>query len=211
MTLPAPLIRPGAIRVDLLLIADMIEPESRVLDIGCGDGTLLHYLQRSKSVDGRGMDLSQTAVKECVSHGLAVIQGDADEDLSDYPAQAFDCVVLSQTLQATHNPRRVVEELVRIGRYAIVSLPNFGYWRVRWNLLAAGRMPVTRTLNYHWYETPNIHMCTIRDFVILCRDMGVTIEQHILVNYRGRAGVFQSLGALGNLFGEQSLFRLSHR
>src|SRR6202008_3109299 len=131
------------LRQDLRLIADMIEPGSRVLDIGCGDGALLAHLARRKSVDGRGIELSQSGVNACVGHGLSVIQGDADRDLEAYPAGAFDVVVLSQTLQATHRPRRVVEELVRIGRRAIVSFPNFGFWRIRFGLLLTGRMPVS--------------------------------------------------------------------
>ena len=164
--------RGDTIRVDLLVIADLIEAGARVLDIGCGDGALLHYLAHNKDVDGRGIEISQAGVNACVRHGLSVLQGDADTDLRDYPDQAFDYVVLSQTLQATRNPREVLFELVRIGRHAIVSFPNFGYWRIRWQLFARGRMPETEALAQAWYETPNIHLCTIRDFVILCRELG---------------------------------------
>src|SRR5271167_1279049 len=131
------------LRGDLRLVADLISPESRVLDVGCGEGELLAYLARAKNVDGRGIELSQSGVNACVRHGLSVIQGDADRDLAEYPSDAFDYVVLSQTLQATRNPRSVIENLVRIGRHAIVSFPNFGHWRIRLDLLLNGRMPLT--------------------------------------------------------------------
>jgi len=156
---------PGELRRDLRLIAEMIEPGVRVLDIGCGDGALLAYLAREKAVDARGIELSQSGVNACVRHGLSVIQGDADRDLDAFPAGAFDVVVLSQTLQATRRPRHVVEALVRIGKRAIVSFPNFGFWRIRLSLLSRGRMPVSELLSNSWYDTPNIHLCTIRDFV----------------------------------------------
>src|SRR5690606_36821433 len=148
--------RRGDIRVDLQLIAVMVAPASRVLDIGCGDGALLDYLVHFKQVDGRGMELSQAGVHTCRSHGLSGIQGDADIDLKDYPSHAFDDAVLSQTIQATRDPKGVVEQLARIGRRAIVSFPNFGYWGVRMHLLTQGRMPVTAALPLHWFDTPNI-------------------------------------------------------
>ena len=139
------------LRGDLRLVADMIPAGARVLDVGCGDGELLAYLAQHKSVDGRGMELSQTGVNACVRHGLSVIQGDADHDLQEYPSSAFDYVVLSQTLQATHQPKRVLEHLVRIGRRAIVSFPNFGHWRIRLGLLTQGRMPLTPALAHPWH------------------------------------------------------------
>lgn len=200
--------RSDTIRVDLLVIADLIESGARVLDIGCGDGALLHYLAHNKDVDGRGIEISQAGVNACVRQGLSVVQGDADTDLRDYPDKAFDYVVLSQTLQATHSPREVLAELVRIGRHAIVSFPNFAYWRIRWQLLASGRMPETEALAAPWYETPNIHFCTIRDFVILCRDMGLRIEQRSFLTHEGKTGRFRSTGLWANFLGEQGLFVL---
>jgi methionine biosynthesis protein MetW len=196
------------LRRDLRLIADMIEPGARVLDVGCGDGALLAYLTRQKGVDGRGMELSQAGVNACVGHGLSVIQGDADRDLEAYPNGAFDVVVLSQTLQATRNPRRVVETLVRIGRRAIVSLPNFGFWRIRLLLLTTGRMPVSPLLPNPWYETPNIHLCTIRDFVALCDEIGVRVERGVTLDRFGRPYSLEPHGRLANILGEQGVFVL---
>ena len=200
--------RPSDIRVDLRIIAGMIEPGTRVLDVGCGDGQLLQHLVQSRNVTGRGIELSQAGVNASVARGLSVVQGNADLDLADYPTQAFDYVVLSQTLQATHNPRRVVSELVRIGRRAIISFPNFGYWKVRWRLLAGGRMPQTDALDYEWYETPNIHLCTILDFTDMCRRLGVRIDRRITLDHRGRSGLFQRAGVVANLFSEQAVFLL---
>ncbi len=195
------------IRADLQLIADMIEPGARVLDIGCGDGALLEHLVYVKQVTGRGIELSQEGVNACVSRGLSVIQGDADTDLTDYPAGAFDYAILSQTLQATHDPRHVLEQLVRIGRRAVVSFPNFGHWRSRLYLLCRGRMPVTDALPVSWYETPNIHFCTIRDFSALCAEVGVTVERSLSLDVDGRAAPQQSL-RLANLLGQSGLFLL---
>ena len=154
----------GPLRLDLQLIADMIEPETRVLDVGCGDGALLAYLGHAKGVDGRGIELSQAGVNACVSHGLSVIQGDADTDLKDYPRHSFDYAVLSQTLPAMGDPKGVLLDLVRIGRHAIVSIANFGYWRLRLSLLSGGRTTIPNGASHRWYDTPNIHPCTIADF-----------------------------------------------
>ena len=197
------------LRRDLRLIAEMVPPCSRVLDIGCGDGALLAYLAREKAVDARGMELSQSGVNACVSHGLSVIQGDADRDLEAYPNGAFDVVVLSQTLQATRQPRRVLETLVRIGKQAIVSFPNFGFWRIRFGLLWRGRMPVSELLNNPWYDTPNIHLCTIRDFVRLCDEIGVRIEKSITLDRHGRPFSLDPRGGLANFLAEQGVFLLS--
>lgn len=198
----------SAIRVDLRLIADMIEPGSRVLDVGCGDGVLLAYLAQTKQTDGRGVELSMAGVSRSVRSGLSVIQGDADTDLKDYPTGAFDYVVLSQTLQAMRRPRDVVENLVRISRYAIVSFPNFAYWRVRMALMFCGKMPVTDTLTHAWYDTPNIHHCTVKDFVETCRDSNIIIEKAIPLTRNGDAIHLSATGWLGNLFAEQAMFVL---
>ncbi len=200
--------RRGDVRVDFLLIANLVAPGSRVLDVGCENGDLLHHLWTHNQVDGRGMELRQAGVNACVARGLSVIQGDADSDLRHYPSGAFDTVILSQTLQAVHKPRQVLTEMLRIGQSAIVSFPNFGYWRVRLKLLSGGRMPVTETLDQQWYDTANIHLCTIKDFVALCRELDIRIEKRFALNHQGSLAGRLSTGALANLFAEQAVFVL---
>jgi methionine biosynthesis protein MetW len=198
-------------RADHLLIAEMVEPGSRVLDVGCGDGALLKLLIDTKGVDGRGLELSRERVSACVSHGLSVIQGDADRDLDDYPDQAFDYAILSLTIQATRNPKDVLENLLRIGRRAIVSFPNFGHWRIRASLLLSGRMPVTDNLPDAWYDTPNAHLCTIKDFADLVKLSQAVVESAVAFNVSGRRLPIRHSLSLQNLLGEKAVFLMRRR
>jgi methionine biosynthesis protein MetW len=195
-------------RVDLALIAGMIAPNSRVLDIGCSDGMLIDHLFRNKQCDARGLEIDMDAVTQAVTHGLPVMQGDADTDLATYPDGAFDYVVLSRTLQAVEKPREVLRQMLRIGTHAIVSFPNFGHWSLRMQLLFNGRMPMTKTWSRMWYETPNIHPCTIQDFFILCAADGYKVEQWLAADEAGASTPWRRSPALANLFGEQGLFLL---
>src|SRR6476469_53704 len=201
----------GGARVDLVLVTEMVEPGAKVLDVGCGDGELLRLLAETRNVDGRGIELSREGVNEGVAKGLAVIQGDADTDLSDYPNDAFDYVILSQTLQATRQPRVVLEHMLRIGRNAIVSFPNFGHWRIRLQILLGGHMPKTDNLPYAWWDSPNIHFCTIKDFRALCDVTGAKMERAVAFNAWGTPLRFNAPWWFWNLFGEQAVFLLSRR
>jgi methionine biosynthesis protein MetW len=197
-----------ATRVDLLLVAEMVAPGTRVLDVGCGDGTLLRILSETRNVDARGMEISQAGVNQCVARGLSVVQGDADIDLEDYPDNAFDYAILSQTIQATMRPRKVLRQLLRIGKHAIVSFPNFGHWRIRSQIMFRGRMPLTENLPVPWYQTPNIHFCTIKDFVELCDELDAKVERSIALNAQGRRMGMGLPLFMQNLFGEQAIFLL---
>jgi methionine biosynthesis protein MetW len=195
-------------RLDLRLIAEMIPHAARVLDIGCGDGALLAHLTAVKGADARGIEIDMAEATQAVAAGLAVIQGDADHDLAFYPDGAFDYVVLSRTLQAVERPREVLRQMLRIGRHAIVSFPNFGHWVLRWQLVSTGRMPMTETWNRGWHETPNIHPCTIRDFFALCAQEGYVVERWLAVDDEGQQAPWRRFPGLANLFGEQALFML---
>lgn len=195
-------------RVDHVLIAEMVEAGARVLDVGCGDGELLQLLAERKGVDGRGVELQRDKVNACVAHGLSVIQGDADSDLDNYPDNAFDYVILSLTIQATRRPKIVLENLLRIGRRAIVSFPNFGHWQVRSGLLWRGRMPLTENLPDAWYLTPNAHLCTIRDFADLCDLVNAEVEQAVAFNAYGKRLPIKWSLSMQNMFGEKAVFLL---
>jgi methionine biosynthesis protein MetW len=199
----------NGLRPDLRLIADLVEPDTRVLDVGCSDGALLAFLAGTRGVDARGIELSQTGVHECVSRGLAVVQGDADTDLAIYPDGSFDYVILSQTVQAMRHPRQVLENMLRIGRFGIVSFTNYAHWRARWHLMLRGRMPMARCLPEPWYATSNIHPCTLEDFERLCADLGVEIRTRISLAGSGAPSRLARNQALSNLLSEQALFLLS--
>jgi methionine biosynthesis protein MetW len=196
------------LRLDLQAIAALVTPGASVIDVGCGEGELLEWLWQQKKVSGRGIEISQQRVNRAIARGLSVVQGDANCDLSFYPTQAYDYAILSQTLQTLQNPRDVLEQLLRIGRRVIVSVPNFGHWKNRLYLLYHGRMPVTRSLSYEWYDTPNIHFCTIRDFVVLCETLGLVIEQRLWVSHQGVPAAHYRREWLANLFGEQGVFMI---
>lgn len=200
---------PRAHRVDHLLIADMVHRGARVLDVGCGDGALLQLLAETKDVDGRGIEVSRERVNACVARGLSVIQGDADRDLEKYPDKAFDYAILSLTIQATRRPKPVLENLLRIGRHAIVSFPNFGHWWIRTKLLTTGRMPTTTNLPETWYDSPDAHLCTIRDFVDLCQSLDARVERKVAFNASGQQlGTWLPL-TLHNLLGEKAVFLMT--
>jgi len=195
-------------RLDQRLIAQMIKPGSSVLDIGCGDATLIDHLFRTRGCDARGIEIDMAEVTRAVAHGLPVMHGDADNDLAYYPDGAFDYVVLSRTLQAVERPREVLRQMLRMGTRALVSFPNFGHWQVRWRLLRTGKMPVTAVWGRPWYDTPNIHPCTIADFFDLCAAEGYLVEEWLAVDETGRRSPWRKSARLANLFGEQALFLL---
>ena len=199
------------LRPDHAVIASLITPNARVLDVGCGNGALLGWLRDHKQVDGRGIEIDQQLVHRAIANGIPVIQGDVISDLPHYPDQSYDYVILGQALQAMTDPVAVLNQLVRIGKQAIVSVPNFGHWKNRLYLALFGKMPVTKTLSYQWYDTPNIHFCTITDFVILAEKLGITIEDRIVVDTAGHKGKFSGRGRWANLLGEQGVFLLSKR
>ena len=200
------------LRDDILQIVELIPSGARVLDVGSGEGELLAAL-KAKGCDARGLELDQQKVSACLKNGLSVMQGDADIDLAHYPDNGFDYVVLTNTLQVTKYPDRILKDMLRIAGKVVVSIPNFGYWKNRWQLLISGRMPVTKKLSYEWFETPNIHFCTIRDFVILCEGLNIKVEKRLAINASGKIIHFSGHNGFrcgsANLFGEQGIFLLS--
>ena len=190
------------------VISQLVEENSRVLDVGCGDGILMEYLSKNKVVDVRGLEISKEKVKKCLSNGLAVVEGNAEHDLKQFPDLSFDYVILSQTLQAFMSPEKVIKDLLRVGKKVIVTIPNFGYWKVRVDLLFKGEMPITKNLPYEWYNTPNLHMCTIQDFYNFCNNKGINIFKAISLNGQKTSKITSSNLKFKNLISELGIFLL---
>ena len=188
------------------VIADLLPNNSKVLDVGCGDGSLMDLLAKDKNIEVRGLELDQSNVQKCIVKGLPVIQGDAETELYQFPPQSFDYVVLSQTLQAFYKPDKVLKELLRIGKSVIVSIPNFGYWKVRTSLLFFGKMPITKTIPNTWFNTPNLHMCTIKDLFNYCEDQNIEIKKVIGVSENNISLIKKSNLEMKNLFSKLGIF-----
>jgi len=188
------------------VIADIIEKDKRVLDVGCGDGTLMRFLKDNKNIDCRGMEISKNKVQNCIEKGLTVIEGNAEKDLKQFPDKSFDYVILSQTLQAFLNPELVINELLRVGKKAIVTIPNFGFWKVRLHLLIKGTMPVTETLPDEWYNTPNLHMCTIKDFVYFVKSRNIKIFKSLALNNKNTSLINDGNLGMKNLLADLGIF-----
>ena len=188
------------------IIADLIQKNSRVLDVGCGDGELTSFILSNISKDIRGIEISKTNVQKCISKGLTVIEGDAEKDLFQFPDLSFDFVILSQTLQAFLNPEKVLDELLRVGKKAIVTIPNFGHWRVRLNLLFKGTMPITKALPHKWYNTPNLHMCTIKDFSNFCDNKQINFIKSLALSNEKVLNISKSNLSVRNFFSDLGIF-----
>lgn len=201
----------NATREDFREILTLVRPGARVLDVGCGEGELLELLTREKAVDGQGLEISPEGVSACLARGLAVVQGDGDRDLDHFPTRAFDYAILSKTLQQMREPRHVLSELLRIADQAVVSVPNFGHWKVRWALLSRGRMPETGALPEPWWSTPNIHLCTLRDFTTLCDDLDLRIDACMSLADGKPARSIDPRQPIENWRAETALFLLSRR
>ena len=188
------------------IISELIENNTRVLDVGCGDGTLMKYLKDEKYVDTRGLEISKKNVQDCTSKGLSVIEGNAEKDLHQFPNLSFDYVILSQTLQAFYNPEKVIDDLLRVANKAIVTIPNFGHWKVRMHLLLKGTMPITETLPNEWYSTPNLHMCTIKDFFNFCSKKKIELYKSIALNGEKTSAINSGNINIRNLSSELGIF-----
>ena len=188
------------------VIADLIEKNKRVLDVGCADGTLMKFLKDNKNINIRGLEISKEKVQTCIAKGLTVIEGNAEKDLKQFPDKSFDYVILSQTLQAFLDPEVVINELLRVGKKAIVTIPNFGYWKVRLHLLTKGTMPITKTLPDEWYNTPNLHMCTIKDFVHFAKSRNFKIFKSLALNNQSASIINNSNVGIKNLIADLGIF-----
>ncbi|MBD1168526.1 methionine biosynthesis protein MetW [Pelagibacterales bacterium SAG-MED06] len=188
------------------VIADLIEKDKKVLDVGCADGTLMKFLKDNKNINIRGLEISKDKVQKCIAKGLTVIEGNAEKDLIQFPDKSFDYVVLSQTLQAFLNPELVINELLRVGKKAIVTIPNFGYWKIRLHLLTKGTMPITKTLPDEWYNTPNLHMCTIKDFVYFVKSRNFKIFKSLALNNKNISSINDTNLGTKNLFADLGIF-----
>ena len=188
------------------IISDLIEKNTRVLDVGCGDGTLMEYLKHNKEIDIRGIEISKDNVQKCLSKGLAVIEGDAEKDLLQFPDSSFDFVILSQTLQAFLSPEIVIKELIRVGKKAIVTIPNFGFWKVRLHLLFKGTMPITKNLPNEWYNTPNLHVCTIKDFYNFCENREIKLDKSLALQNERISSINEFNLNVKNLSAELGIF-----
>ena len=191
------------------VIASLLPDNIRVLDVGCGDGSLMDLLIKEKNIKARGLEINKENVKKCISKGLSVIEGNAETELHQFPDQSFDFAVLSQTLQAFYSPENVLKDLLRIGKSVIVSIPNFGYWKVRTSLLAFGSMPITKTLPDTWYNTPNLHLCTIKDLFKFCLEKNINMDKVVGINKNKTSEIRKSNLELKNLFSELGIFLLS--
>tara|TARA_Y200000002_G_C22406061_1_gene547795 strand:- start:28 stop:624 length:597 start_codon:yes stop_codon:yes gene_type:complete len=191
------------------VLAGLIEINSKVLDVGCGDGNLLLYLKKNKRIDGRGLEINQKNVQECLGKGLAVVEGDAEKDLINYPDRSFDIAILNQAIQQFYEPRKVLNELLRIAKKAIITIPNFGYWKVRLNLFITGTMPVTKTLPHSWYDTPNLHMSSIKDFYNLCSLDNIKVNKSISISSNKISDITSNNMEVKNLISELGVFVVS--